>query len=169
MSGCGEELLLCVEHRSGCVGEGENQAGGDCCRCAGTGLAGSKELSMSKLRIVFIVLFVALALDAQPRKMLTGAHFPSNGDFKTLKNLGYDFAVITLDPHNAATWKPALDAAEAAGIKLMAGGYPPPYLFDNVKWTITGSGMELLTYLQSRSSLILALYVFNEPYSTNPY
>jgi uncharacterized protein (TIGR03437 family) len=108
-------------------------------------------------------------LDAQPRKILTGAHFPSNGDFKTLKNLGYDFAAITLDPHNAATWKPALDAAEQAGLKLMVGGYPPPYLFDNVKWTITGSGMELLTYLQSRSDLVLALYVFNEPYSTNPY
>ncbi|MDP8980790.1 MAG: hypothetical protein M3O35_09390 [Acidobacteriota bacterium] len=124
---------------------------------------------MWKLPIGIITLFGALALNAQPQKMLTGAHFPATGDFKTLKNLGYDFAVITLDPHNSASWKPALDAAEQAGIKLMVGGYPPPYLYDNVKWTITGSGMELLAYLQSRSSLILALYVFNEPYSTNPY
>ena len=126
-------------------------------------------MSMSNLRILLITLLAVSVLDAQPQKMLTGAHFPSNGDFKTLKNLGYDFAAITLDPHNASTWKPALDAAEQAGVKLMVGGYPPPYLFDNVKWTITGSGMELLTYLQSRSNLVLALYVFNEPYSTNPY
>lgn len=99
---------------------------------------------------------------------LTGTHFPNTSDFPTLGMLGYDFALTTLDPSEPTTWQPLLDAAQAAGIKLIVGGYPPPYTETNGVWTITSKGLQLLNYLQSRSSLILALYVFNEPYSTNP-
>jgi len=99
---------------------------------------------------------------------LTGTHFPNISDFPTLGQLGYNFALITLSPSQSSTWKTALDAAQAAGIKLIVGGYPPPYTYSNGSWTITSQGQQMLTYLQSRSSLILAVYVFNEPYSTNP-
>ncbi|HEX5430829.1 MAG TPA: hypothetical protein VFW83_02585, partial [Bryobacteraceae bacterium] len=106
---------------------------------------------------------------AQPAPVLTGTHFPADGDFQTLKQLGYDFAVVSLDPSRPASWKSALDAAETAGIKLVPGGYPPPYTYANGSWTISSDGVEMLNYFQSRSNLIFALYVFNEPYSTNPY
>ena len=94
---------------------------------------------------------------------------PDDGDFKTLKALGYDFAVVTLRLDDVASWKPTLDAAQSVGMKLMVGAYPPPYVQDGAAWTITSSGMAVLTYLQTRADVVIALYVFNEPYSSNPY
>src|SRR5690349_2259314 len=101
--------------------------------------------------------------------MLTLTHFPNPADFPTLSMLGYDAAVITLNPNQQASWKPVVDAAAASGIKLIAGGYPAPYQLINGSWTITSPGMAMLSFLQSRSDVVMALYVFNEPYYTNPY
>jgi uncharacterized protein (TIGR03437 family) len=119
------------------------------------------------MRSLSIFLFAA-AMAAAQSAPLTGTHFPNLSDFPTLSNLGYDFAVITLNPSQSSSWAPALDAAQAAGLKLIVGGYPAPYTESNGVWTITTRGTQLLTYLKSRSDLILAIYVFNEPYSTNP-
>jgi len=118
------------------------------------------------------VLQVALAmllLTSVSAQTLTLTHFPNPSDFPILSNLGYDAAVITLNPNRPSNWEPTLDAAAAAGIKLIAGGYPAPYQFNNGTWTITGAGMTLLKFLESRPDVVLALYVFNEPYYTNPY
>ena len=102
-------------------------------------------------------------------QMLTLTHFPSPADFPVLSALGYDAAVITFNPNRPTSWQPVLDAAAAAGIKLIAGGYPAPYQLNNGNWTITSSGIAMLNLLQSRPDVVIALYVFNEPYYTNPY
>lgn len=115
---------------------------------------------------VFLLCLPAAAQSTPP--MLTGTDFPNISDFPNLGRLGYNFALTTLDPSQPKTWAPLLDAAQAAGIKLIVGPYPPPFTENAGIWTISSAGMDLLTYLQSRSSLLLALYVFNEPYSTNP-
>jgi uncharacterized protein (TIGR03437 family) len=100
--------------------------------------------------------------------MLTGTHFANTSDFPNLGRLGYDFALIGLDPSQKSTWAPALDAAQTSGIRLIVDLSPPPFTENAGVWTISNAGLQLLNYLQSRSSLILALYAFNEPYSTNP-
>ncbi|GEM_PF-1187325 len=103
-------------------------------------------------------------------QMLTLTHFATPYDFPTLHMLGYDGVVLTLDPSKPATWQTALDSAQAWDLKLIVGGFPPPYQYNNLGgWVITPNGMALLNYLQSRANLVLALYVFNEPYYTNPY
>jgi uncharacterized protein (TIGR03437 family) len=115
-----------------------------------------------------LALWTALTIPCSAQ-MLTLTHFPDPSDFPTLSLLGYDGAVLTLDPSRSATWQPAFDAAAAAGIKLIVGGFPPPYVYNAGTWSITASGMALLNFLQSHADQILALYVFNEPYYTNPY
>jgi uncharacterized protein (TIGR03437 family) len=114
-------------------------------------------------------ILTAIAQSPTSPKMLTGTHFPDNGDFKTLKALGYDFAVITLRSDDVASWKPTMDAAQSAGIKLIVGASPPPYVQNGAGWTITDSGTAFLSYLQTRADVVIAVYVFNEPYSSNPY
>src|SRR5215469_2744123 len=106
---------------------------------------------------------------AQSNPPLTGTHFPAIADFPVLAQLGYDFALITLDPTQPNTWKTALDAAQSAGIKLIVGAYPLPFTYNGGSWSISQQGQQFLGYLQSRSNLILAIYVFNEPYGSNPY
>jgi uncharacterized protein (TIGR03437 family) len=115
-----------------------------------------------------LVLSIAAAQSTASSPPLTGTDFPDVSDFPVLGQLGYNFVLTTLDPTEPSSWKPMLDAAQAAGLKLIVGGYPAPYTESNGAWTITTQGQQLLSYLQSRSSLILAIYVFNEPYSTNP-
>ena len=118
---------------------------------------------------ILSALLAAFSLTGQTSSPpLTGAHFPQVSDFPVLAELGYNFAVETLDPSRPATWKAMLDAAHAAGLKLIAGGYPPPYTESNGSWSISAQGQQLLSYLQSRSNLIMAVYVFNEPYYTDP-
>ena len=129
---------------------------------------------MTRVRPLLLVLGVLTTLTAPAQsptspKMLTGTHFPGKGDFQTLKTLGYDFAVNILRSDDVASWKPALDAAQTSGIKLMVGAYPPPYVQNGAGWTITNSGTAFLSYLRARSDIVLGVYVFNEPYSTNPY
>ena len=132
---------------------------------------GFRYVSVLAVFTLFILGLAILTLAQSPTspKMLTGTYFPDDGDFKTLKALGYDFAVVTLRLDDVASWKPTLDAAQSVGMKLMVGAYPPPYVQDGAAWTITSSGMAVLTYLQTRADVVIALYVFNEPYSSNPY
>lgn len=122
------------------------------------------------MRLTFLLAFVAVsfAQSNHSSASLTGTHFPEVSDFQTLAQLGYNFAVMTLDPSSPSTWAPMLNAAQSAGIQLVVGGYPPPYTESGGSWSISNQGQQLLSYLQSRSSLVLALYVFNEPYYTNP-
>ena len=100
---------------------------------------------------------------------LTGVHWGASSDLSTLKSIGYDFDMRTVNPNSPDTWAPALDAAEAQGLKLIIGGYPEPYSYADGEWTISPAGVQLLEYLSSRSSLILALFVYNEPYWVNPF
>lgn len=100
---------------------------------------------------------------------LTGTHFPNLSDFPTLKSLGYDFAIVAIDPNDQAALKAQLDAAESNGLKLIVGAYPPPYQYFLGGWSITPAGMQFLNSLRARSSSVMAVYVFNEPYSTDPY
>src|SRR5256885_14032481 len=104
-------------------------------------------LGLFTLLLLGLTILTALAQSPTSPKMLTGTYFPDDGDFKTLKALGYDFAVVTLRLDDVASWKPTLDAAQSVGMKLMVGAYPPPYVQDGAAWTITSSGMAVLTYL----------------------
>jgi uncharacterized protein (TIGR03437 family) len=98
----------------------------------------------------------------------TGTHWPTVSDFPRLKSLGYGFVVITVDG-NPSNWATTFDAAERNGLKLIIGVYNPPYSLANGTWTITPTGQSFIRYAQSRSSLVKALFVFNEPYWVNPW
>jgi uncharacterized protein (TIGR03437 family) len=123
---------------------------------------------MRYLTIALISISIAAAQSNSSAPPLTGTHFPETTDLPTLAQLGYNFAVMTVDPSEPSQWKPTLDAAQAAGLQLIVGGYPPPYTESNGVWSISSQGQQLLNYLASRSSQVMAVYVFNEPYYTNP-
>jgi len=136
------------------------------------GVRTPRHMMSVRFLLLLLGLFTILTAPAQSPtspKMLTGTHFPANGDFQALKSLGYDFALISLHSDDVASWKSTFDAAQSSGIKLIVGAYPPPYVQNGANWTITDSGTAFLSYLRTRSDLVLAIYVFNEPYSTNPY
>lgn len=99
----------------------------------------------------------------------TGAHWAAPADFLQLKRLGYQFAVITFDA-DPQHWTEAFDQAERAGIRLIAGLHPYPYRLDKAtgEWHIDGVGEEFIAFAQSRSNIVKALYVFNEPYWVDP-
>ena len=99
-----------------------------------------------------------------PAGIVTGTHWPDQGEFQTLKNVGYGFGVTTVQPGDTATAKAKMDAAKAAGIKLIIGMYPEPYSWDGTRWTITSAGTTSLNYFASRQDEIVSLFVFNEPY-----
>lgn len=106
-----------------------------------------------------------------PGDALTGTHWPPSSAFKTIKGIGYGFGVVTVNPGDLASLKTILDAADAAGIKLILGLYPYPYTGtpgDPASMAITAAGQASLQAMNERASSILALYVFNEPYWTNP-
>jgi len=126
-------------------------------------------LGLSTLSVLGLTLLTALAQSPTAPKMLTGTYFPEDGDFKTLKTLDYDFAVVALRLDDVSSWKRTLDAAQSAGMRLMLGASPPPYEQHGATWTITTSGKAFLSYLQTRADVVIAVYVFNEPYSSNPY
>src|SRR5579885_2704255 len=78
-----------------------------------------------------ICLLVALSFAAAQSNppALTGTHFPQLSDFPELAQLGYDFALVVVDPNQPNTWKQALDAAQSTGLKLIVGAYPLPYTY----------------------------------------
>ncbi|MBY0505757.1 MAG: hypothetical protein K2X03_17715 [Bryobacteraceae bacterium] len=98
----------------------------------------------------------------------TGTHWPGVSDFPRLKSLGYSFVVTTVDG-NPNNWATTFDAADRAGLKLIIGIYNPPYTLSNGIWTITPTGQSFIRYAQSRSALVKALFVFNEPYWVDPW
>jgi len=108
--------------------------------------------------------------DSRLTSIATGAHWGSVADMPAFKSTGYAFDVVTVNPNLKREWKRALDAARVNGLKLIIGGYPAPYSYSTRtrRWTITPAGVRLLDYLESRSSLVLALFVYNEPYSSSP-
>src|SRR5262249_44498159 len=99
----------------------------------------------------------------------TGTHWASPSDFPLLKSLGYSFAVVAVDPDYPYTTRQMLDAAETTGLKLIIGGWPPPYSLDPTtgEWSITPGGVRMLNDLAARSNVVMAVFVFNEPYWTN--
>ncbi len=125
------------------------------------------------LLVCFALVLLALPLPEGGSSVstgtLTGVHWGASSDLSTLKSVGYDFDIRTVNPNSPGTWGPALDAAEAQGLKLIIGGYPEPYSYENGEWTISPAGVQLLEYLSTRSSAILALFVYNEPYWVNPF
>ena len=100
---------------------------------------------------------------------LTGAHWGAASDLITLKRIGYDFHIRSVNPNDPASWRRALDTAQRTGMKLIITGYPEPYSYADGEWTISPAGVRLLKYLKTRSSLVLALFVYNEPYWINPF
>jgi hypothetical protein len=99
---------------------------------------------------------------------LTGAHWGVASDLPTFRHIGYGFDVTTLNPSDPSSWAGILDAAQANGLKLIIGAYPEPYTYRNGQWSISAAGVNLLNYLASRSSVVLALFVYNEPYWLSP-
>ena len=81
----------------------------------------------------------------------TGTHWAGPGDFVQLRNLGYQYAVVSLGA-GETEWKTVFDAADTAGIRLIAGVYPPPYTLSNGAWTISATGQRFLRYAAGRAS-----------------
>ncbi len=97
----------------------------------------------------------------------TGVHWAGPEDFALLKRLGYQFAVVSLD-RDPDHWRAVFDAAEKAGIRLVAGLHPYPYHLGRNGWEIETVGRKFLEYARSRAGLMKALFVFNEPYWLDP-
>lgn len=98
----------------------------------------------------------------------TGTHWGSPSDFPTLAGLGYQFAVATLDSRRQQ-WRQTFDAAQANNLQLIVGLYPAPYTYSANGWTITQDGIDFLNYAASRSTVVKAIFVYNEPYWVNPF
>jgi hypothetical protein len=109
------------------------------------------------------------SVSASPANVETGTHWARPSDFPILRRLGYDFAIATVDPRNRTEWVTLFDAAEASGLKLIAGAHPPPYTVQKGEWTISGQGQSFLRYAASRAGLVKAIFVFNEPYWIDPF
>ncbi len=133
-----------------------------------TGYAGAQrwiaECGQFMLKRLALAACLALPLAAAE----TGTHWAGPGDFAQLRNLGYQYAVVSLGS-GEAEWKTVFDAADVAGIRLIAGVYPPPYTLSNGAWTISATGQRFLRYAAGRASTVKAVFGFNEPYWTNPF
>ena len=115
-------------------------------------------------KLLSLIAALALPLTA----VETGTHWASSGDFVQLRNLGYQYAVVSLTS-SETEWKSVFDAADLAGIRLIAGVYPPPYTLTKGTWTISTTGQKFLRYAAFRTTTVKAIFGFNEPYWTNPY
>ncbi|MBI3667296.1 MAG: BACON domain-containing protein [Acidobacteria bacterium] len=101
---------------------------------------------------------------------LTGTHWVKPSDFPALKIIGYDYAVTDVNVNYPSTWTQMLDAAHNVGIKLILGLYPAPYTLNaNGTWSISSAGVNFLHLLASRSSDVMGVFVYNEPYYVNPF
>jgi hypothetical protein len=86
-----------------------------------------------------------------------------------LRKAGYSFSVVTVNPNDPAQWTRVTRAARKAGLRLIIGGNPEPYRrLPSGRWEITPAGKRLLQYLKGQGSLVLALFVYNEPYWIHP-
>jgi len=102
-----------------------------------------------------------------PGGVETGVHWAAPEDYPELQRLGYDFVIAEVTG-NRADWVRTFDAAEASGLELIVGVYPPPFRLRQGHWTITPRGKEFLRYAASRAQLVKAIFVFNEPYWIDP-
>ena len=80
-----------------------------------------------------------------PSGILTGTHWAETNDYATLKGIGYGFAVTNVAPGDVSGAQRKLDAAKAAGIRLVIGLYafggPEPYtLKTDGTWAVTDGG-----------------------------
>jgi hypothetical protein len=100
--------------------------------------------------------------------VLTGTHWAGPADFPALKKAGYDFAVVTVDPNNKAQLNSMLDAAHANGLKLIVGAQPYPYVHSGNDLQITPAGTQFLKNLAERQEDVMGVFVFNEPFWTDP-
>jgi hypothetical protein len=86
-----------------------------------------------------------------------------------LHRAGYQVIVADFALGDPTGWKGILDAAASAGVKLIAGAYPPPYHRQrDGSWTIDPAGVDFLNLLKSNSATVMAVFVFNEPYDSDP-
>lgn len=111
---------------------------------------------------------LAAPAEASEAAVETGTHWANPSDFETLHNLGYQFAIVTLGTRRNS-WKSTFDAAEANGLKLIAGLYPPPYSYSLAGWSISQAGVDFLKYAASRPNVMKAVFVYNEPYWVSPF
>jgi hypothetical protein len=104
---------------------------------------------------------------APPSKTLT--HWATAGDFKALKDAGYYGSIVELSPSDRGSWQQTLDAAASADFKLIPTLYPYPYRRNSDgSWLIQQAGVDFLKTLQARKDVVMAVFVFNEPYFTDP-
>lgn len=106
----------------------------------------------------------------KPLPLSTAVFWPDITEFHSLAAMGFNIAILTVNPANVAQIRNVLEAAAANGIKLVIGAYPPPYMLHaDGKWSITDHGQAFLTELARHASLVEAVYVFNEPYWITPW
>ena len=104
-----------------------------------------------------------------PTGIQTGVHFPRPDEYVSLKRDGADFAVVDFPLDQPGTWLPAIQRAAQSGLKLIAGVYPPPYrLGKDGTWTIEPRGTSFLTTLGEHPETVMAVFVYNEPYYSDP-
>jgi hypothetical protein len=99
----------------------------------------------------------------------TGTHWAEASDFPSLERLGYTFVITALPATDSLKWRQTFDAAENAHLQLIVGLWPPPYRLQDGTWTISQEGQAFLRYARSRSGLVKAIFVYNEPYWLNPF
>ena len=111
---------------------------------------------------------LTVATASEPAAHLTGTHWPDSNEYAKLKQIGYGFAITNVHPGDIAEARAKLDAAKAAGIRLIIGIYafggPEPYVWNGSGWTISAAAQQSLDYFETRESEILALFGYNEPY-----
>ena len=117
-------------------------------------------------RLSWTLLLFAATCRAQVE---TGTHWAGTGDFVTLRNIGYEFVVTTVT-NNPADWKNTFDAAERAGLRLVVGlSDHSQYRLSGDAWTVSPTGETFIRYAASRTALVKAIFLFNEPYWVDPW
>jgi len=99
----------------------------------------------------------------------SGTHWAELDEFQTLKDLGHEWNITTVNPDDRPGWDKIFNAAQDAGIKLIVGMYPEPYKLEKNGWAISPTGREFLRYAEARSALVKAIFVYNEPYWIDPF
>ena len=86
-----------------------------------------------------------------------------------LRTAGYSFDVVTVNPNTPSQWKRVVNAARASGLRLIIGGHPEPFRrTTSGRWRITPAGTRLLAFLKKQGPVVMALFVYNEPYWIHP-
>jgi hypothetical protein len=100
----------------------------------------------------------------------TGTHFADVSELSTLKTIGYDFVVLEFGrDDDPSSWRQGLEKAKQSGMMLIAGLWPPPYTRNrDGTWTIQPQGVAFLNQLKAFEATVMAVFVYNEPYSSDP-